>query len=129
MRIHLFEHTLQVTNENLSHYLDDSCAQFGCDRTAANAEAFEESNLMHSINGRVYGNLDGLNMVVDDKVRWFIAAFGTEVRRPRIVHSYITLHSTTAKCICVCACLDTLHIFEMCRCYTALRPHYWCSIA
>jgi manganese oxidase len=34
---------------------------------------------MHSINGRVYANLDGLDMVVDDKVRWFIAAFGTEV--------------------------------------------------
>jgi hypothetical protein len=71
-------HTLQVTNENLSHYLDDNCAQFGCDKTA-DEEAFEESNLMHSINGRVYANLDGLDMVVDDKVRWLIAAFGTEV--------------------------------------------------
>jgi manganese oxidase len=64
--------------------LDDNCAQFGCDKTA-DEEAFEESNLMHSINGRVYANLDGLDMVVDDKVRWFIAAFGTEV-------SMYTLH-------------------------------------
>lgn len=40
---------------------------------------FEESNLMHSMNGFVYGNLPGLEMSEGDTVRWHLAAYGTEV--------------------------------------------------
>lgn len=40
---------------------------------------FEESNLMHSMNGFLYGNLPGLEMTEGDTVRWHIAAYGTEV--------------------------------------------------
>ncbi|KAG5186633.1 putative multicopper oxidase [Tribonema minus] len=71
----------EVMDENQSHYLDVNCAKFGCDPALVNADpdGFHESNLMHNINGRMYGNLDGLNMYAGENVRWFIAAFGTEV--------------------------------------------------
>jgi hypothetical protein len=69
----------QVTDENQSHYLADNCKAYGCDEEDAD---FEESNLMHSMNGRMYANLEGLEMTVGDKVRWYVAAFGTEVCTP-----------------------------------------------
>ena len=34
---------------------------------------------MHSVNGRVYGNLTGLTMHVGEHVRWYALAQGTEV--------------------------------------------------
>ncbi|KAG5187278.1 putative multicopper oxidase [Tribonema minus] len=68
----------QVQDENQSHYLEDNCKAHGCDKRFPH-EDFEESNLMHSINGRMYGNLAGLDMAVGEKIRWFVAAFGTEV--------------------------------------------------
>jgi hypothetical protein len=40
---------------------------------------FYESNLMHSINGFVYGNLPGLTMNNGERVRWYALGMGTEV--------------------------------------------------
>ena len=34
---------------------------------------------MHSINGYVYGNLNGLNMEVGDKVYWYLMGMGSDV--------------------------------------------------
>jgi len=42
-------------------------------------EAFAESNLMHSINGYVFGNLPGLDMYLGERVRWYALGMGTEV--------------------------------------------------
>jgi hephaestin len=42
-------------------------------------EKFHESNLMHSINGYVFGNLPGLTMTVGERVRWYAVGIGTEV--------------------------------------------------
>ncbi|HET7081707.1 MAG TPA: multicopper oxidase domain-containing protein [Chloroflexia bacterium] len=42
-------------------------------------EEFHESNLMHSINGYVYGNLPGLVMRKGERVRWYVMTMGTEV--------------------------------------------------
>jgi FtsP/CotA-like multicopper oxidase with cupredoxin domain len=42
-------------------------------------EGFIESNLMHAINGYVYGNLPGLTMDPGENVRWYMMAMGTEV--------------------------------------------------
>lgn len=42
-------------------------------------EAFEESNLMHALNGYVYGNMPALEMRVGERVRWYVFALGTEV--------------------------------------------------
>jgi ceruloplasmin len=72
---------LKVNNENKSWYLQDNCAAHGIKPKDCNPDNgdFEESNLMHAINGRFYGNLDGLTMKAGTPVRWFLAAFGTEV--------------------------------------------------
>jgi len=42
-------------------------------------EGYVESNLMHAINGYVYGNLPGLTMKRGERVRWYIMAMGSEV--------------------------------------------------
>lgn len=43
------------------------------------AEAFEEGNLKHAINGYIFGNLQGLVANQGDRVRWHLLAMGTEV--------------------------------------------------
>lgn len=42
-------------------------------------EEFQESNLMHSVNGLVYGNNQGYSMRKGERVRWYILGMGTEV--------------------------------------------------
>lgn len=73
-----------IFNENRSYYIDDNIqAQTGV-ATAADIAAlkvdpgFVESNLMHSINGYVYGNLPGLTMKKGERVRWYLMAMGNE---------------------------------------------------
>jgi manganese oxidase len=43
------------------------------------AEEEQEGNLKHAINGLLFGNLQGLEMRVGERVRWYIVALGTEV--------------------------------------------------
>ena len=42
-------------------------------------EEAEEGNLKHAINGFIFGNLQGLEVEQDDKVRWYLIGLGTEV--------------------------------------------------
>jgi manganese oxidase len=42
-------------------------------------EGFVESNLMHSINGYVFGNMPMMEMEEGEKVRWYAMGMGTEV--------------------------------------------------
>jgi manganese oxidase len=72
----------KVNNENKSWFLLENCAANGIKQKDCNPDdgEFEESNLMHAINGRFFANLDGLTMKAGRTVRWFLAAFGTEVR-------------------------------------------------
>ena len=42
-------------------------------------EEFGESNLMHSINGYVYGNGPQLVLNAGQRVRWYLLGMGTEV--------------------------------------------------
>jgi hephaestin len=67
-----------VMDENSSLWIDDNMATLAAP-PAADDEGFVESNLMHSINGYVYGNLPGLTMKKGDRVRWYVMAMGTEV--------------------------------------------------
>jgi manganese oxidase len=39
----------------------------------------QEAHLKHGINGLLFGNLQGLEMNVGERVRWYIVALGTEV--------------------------------------------------
>jgi manganese oxidase len=71
----------EVDDENSSPYFEDNIEQYAGDPGGVDPEdeEFHESNLMHSINGYVYGNLGGLTMHVGDHVRWYVMAMGTEV--------------------------------------------------
>ena len=70
----------KIYDENTSWYLDANIARFtGQTDIDRDGEAFNESNLMHSINGYVYASLPGLDMARDERVRWYAFALGTEV--------------------------------------------------
>jgi FtsP/CotA-like multicopper oxidase with cupredoxin domain len=68
-----------VFDENVSWYLDDNIERFGELPDESEAEEFAESNLMHAINGVLFGNLQGLDMKACERVRWYVFSLGTEV--------------------------------------------------
>ncbi len=68
-----------VTDENDSFYRDKNIANFTQGIVDIEDEDFYESNLMHSINGYVYGNQPGLVMKQGERVRWYLIGLGTEV--------------------------------------------------
>ena len=71
-----------VVNENESQFLDQNLneiAQAPHEVAPDDEEAFEESNLMHSINGYVYGNGPMTVIRKGERVRWYIFTLGTEV--------------------------------------------------
>jgi FtsP/CotA-like multicopper oxidase with cupredoxin domain len=85
-----------VMDENVNWYLRDNIDAFTNISTVATGEEpegenghgieeliddedFQESNKMHSINGFVYGNLQGLNTVQGERVRWYVIGLGNEV--------------------------------------------------
>jgi hephaestin len=73
----------KVSDENASPYLQKNIAKFtGKPSTVkVDDEEFHESNLMHSINGYVYGNepLEAFTMKKGEHVRWYLMGMGTEV--------------------------------------------------
>uniref|UniRef100_A0A8C7JN55 ferroxidase n=1 Tax=Oncorhynchus kisutch TaxID=8019 RepID=A0A8C7JN55_ONCKI len=74
-----------VSDENMSWYLDDNIKTYcthpqqPTTKVDKDDEAFQESNLMHSINGFVYGNLPDLSMCVGNKIHWHLIGMGNEV--------------------------------------------------
>ncbi|MCC6312377.1 MAG: multicopper oxidase domain-containing protein [Thermomicrobiales bacterium] len=70
-----------VTDENASSYLEENIRTFTSDPESVDPddEDFVESNLMHGINGFVFGNLPGLEMRLGERVRWYAVGMGTEV--------------------------------------------------
>ncbi|MBD1541908.1 multicopper oxidase domain-containing protein [Arthrobacter sp. IA7] len=73
----------KVSDENASPYLERNIAKFTGKPATVNVddEEFGESNLMHSINGYVYGNepVEALTMKKGERVRWYLMGMGTEV--------------------------------------------------
>ena len=69
-----------IYDENLSPWLDENIKAHAGDPAAVDKEDgdFVESNLKHSINGFLYGNLPGLDFKRGEKVRWYTMAAGTE---------------------------------------------------
>lgn len=72
-----------VTDENSNALLNDTMVEF-TDYTVEDTALIEdgdfiESNLMHSINGKMYGHLKGLTTKYGEKARWYTYSFGTEV--------------------------------------------------
>ncbi|WP_435275124.1 multicopper oxidase domain-containing protein [Psychrobium sp. nBUS_13] len=74
-----FVNLYTVMDENESHFLDDNIKNYIGKDVDSEDEEFVEGNLMHMINGYLFANLPGLNMVDGDKVRWHLIALGTEV--------------------------------------------------
>ncbi len=68
-----------VMNENESHFIDDMVAALAVEPGEDDADDFEESNLMHVINGYVYGNMPVPVIKENARVRWYLMALGTEV--------------------------------------------------
>jgi FtsP/CotA-like multicopper oxidase with cupredoxin domain len=70
-----------VVDENASPYLDHNIQTYtGQPETVdPEDEGFIESNLMHGINGFVFGNLPGLKMEAGERVRWYLMDMGNEV--------------------------------------------------
>ncbi|XP_062438293.1 ceruloplasmin isoform X1 [Rhea pennata] len=70
-----------VFDENESWYLDENIKTYSTNPHLVDKEdeEFLESNKMHAINGRVFGNLHGLTMHVGDKVNWYLIGMGNEV--------------------------------------------------
>ncbi|XP_028260436.1 ceruloplasmin [Parambassis ranga] len=70
-----------VFDENESWYLDENIRTHIRSPRAnlKDDETFIESNKMHAINGYMYGNLNGLNMEVGDKVYWYLMGMGNDV--------------------------------------------------
>jgi FtsP/CotA-like multicopper oxidase with cupredoxin domain len=71
----------EVINENASFFLDDNIQTYaGIPASVDPADdEFYESNLMHSINGYVFGNQPMMTMQQGERVRWYVMAMGTEV--------------------------------------------------
>jgi hephaestin len=67
-----------VVNENASPYAERDRSALA-DPPDADDEDFQESNLMHSINGYVFGNGPMINLHKDERVRWYVMGMGTEV--------------------------------------------------
>lgn len=71
-----------VHDENSSHYLCDNVEEFmggACTDELLGDPDFEEGNLMHGINGYVYGNQPIPELEKGEKVRWYLIGMGTEV--------------------------------------------------
>ncbi len=69
-----------IFNENLSPYLPYNVEHFPgkAQDVKLDDEDFIESNLKHSMNGYLFGNLPGLTMKKGDHVRWYLIGMGTE---------------------------------------------------
>jgi hypothetical protein len=75
-----FVAVFNIFDENLSWYLDDNVATLApqSDAVERDDEAFSESNLMHAINGYVFGSMPMPTMKVGERVRWYLIGLGTE---------------------------------------------------
>ncbi|KAF1378555.1 hypothetical protein PFLUV_G00191770 [Perca fluviatilis] len=99
-----------VMDENMSWYLEENIEKFSSNDTDP------ESNLMHAVNGRMYGNLQGVEMCAGDKVMWYTFGLGTEVDIHGIYFEGNTFkkQSTTR---------DTLSLFPHTTATVAMEPN------
>jgi FtsP/CotA-like multicopper oxidase with cupredoxin domain len=69
-----------IFDENASPYLEANIRRFSGapEIVKKRSVAFIESNKKHSINGLLYGNLNGLTMRRGERVRWYVVGLGNE---------------------------------------------------
>jgi FtsP/CotA-like multicopper oxidase with cupredoxin domain len=70
----------KIYDENLSPYLDANLRAHAGDPEGVDLEdeGFVESNLLHAINGYVYGNMPLMTMRIGERVRWYVLGLGNE---------------------------------------------------
>jgi manganese oxidase len=70
-----------VVDENQSPYLARNVRRYARSPRSVDVddEGFQESNLMHAINGYVYGNGPRITLRHGERVRWYTMGMGTEV--------------------------------------------------
>jgi manganese oxidase len=66
-------------NENNTHYIDQEIKPLPQPPADPSSDEFNESNLMHSINGYVFGNSPMVTVKKGQRVRWYVMSMGTEV--------------------------------------------------
>jgi len=69
-----------VLDQNLSPYLGLNVAQFAAapETVDLSHPDFKESNRMRAVNGRLYCNLEGLEVMVGQNARWYILSLGSD---------------------------------------------------
>lgn len=84
----------EVVDENSSPYLDSNIAMFALGKGDKDDEDFARSNLMHAINGYVYGNGPTLTLRKGERVRWYVMGMGTEADQhtPHWHGNAVTVH-------------------------------------
>ncbi|KAL7847206.1 hypothetical protein SRHO_G00221860 [Serrasalmus rhombeus] len=69
-----------IFDENKSWYLEQNIkTYYNSSLPLLRDGDFEESNKMHAINGKLYGNLHGLDMQKGERVNWYLLGMGSEV--------------------------------------------------
>jgi FtsP/CotA-like multicopper oxidase with cupredoxin domain len=69
----------EVNDENSSPLLQQNLDRFTTAPVHTDDDEFVESNLMHGINGYVYGNGPVVDLRKGERVRWYVMSMGTEV--------------------------------------------------
>eukprot|EP01084_Bolivina_argentea_P087930 158751_1 len=83
--VEFYEEQSLLFEDNLEKYLGLSITDEAADMLIHHDD-FLESNLMHSINGFVFGNLEHLWMKHGEEVRWYTASLGSEPDGPHSPH-------------------------------------------
>ncbi|XP_053501810.1 ferroxidase HEPHL1-like isoform X1 [Ictalurus furcatus] len=69
-----------IFDENMSWYLEQNIqTYYNSSKPPIRNDDFVESNKMHAINGKVYGNLQGVEMRQGEKANWYLLGLGSEV--------------------------------------------------
>jgi len=76
-----FVNVFSVMDENASLYLQHNIDTFAGDPGSVDVDDgdFGGSNLMHGMNGYVYGSVPAMKMKVGEHVRFYLMGMGTEV--------------------------------------------------
>jgi manganese oxidase len=75
-----FVNMFAILNENVSHYLDYNIQTYTTKPRDVDRDddRFVESNLKHTINGYLFGNLPMMTMRRGERVRWYLLGMGSE---------------------------------------------------
>ncbi|KAL7871849.1 hypothetical protein SRHO_G00068320 [Serrasalmus rhombeus] len=85
-----------IFDENKSWYLEENIqTYYNSSVPLLRNDDFQESNKMHAINGKLYGNLRGLELMKGLKVNWYVLGMGSEVDMHTVhLHSQTFIYKT-----------------------------------